>query len=152
MMRPAANLFMTGNCSVHAYADAKHHDYSWESQLLLQPWLTTSRLRTDLGQIYWRFKRVLRLRRISSLIYSLPNRPYTWNIEFLLVQRRQRKYFYSFLLQPHDSRTTSVTGKTVRTLEAVNSPFILCSSNRADMRPSSAAGWRIVVTGGVIRE
>jgi len=30
---------------LHAYADAKLYDYSWESQLLFSdPWLTTSRL------------------------------------------------------------------------------------------------------------
>ena len=43
-MRPTANLFMTGNCILHAYANAKLYDYSWESQLLFSdPWLATSR-------------------------------------------------------------------------------------------------------------
>jgi hypothetical protein len=43
MMRLTANLFMTRNCILHVYADAKLYDYSGESQLLFSDLrLTTS--------------------------------------------------------------------------------------------------------------
>src|SRR5437868_12950908 len=58
---------------------------------------------------------------------------------------------YSLLLHPHDSRMTSDTGSTVLIPDGEESPLILCMRSRTDTRPSSAAGWRTAVIGGVIR-